>query len=491
MSNVVSLKPDSSEPQPPASIEAEQALLGAILVNNAAWGRVADFLKAEHFFEEIHARIYSVTSDLLRGGKLATPITLRTFLGEHSLGPITVPQYLARLAAEATTVINAADYGRMIVDLAIRREIIEAADKLKLSALNARPDAPPAELAISAIGVLQEIGLTAAPSNTRVDPGTAAASLIARAKRIMSREPVEGGVSTGLRDLDNDTGGFEPGTLWVMGGRPGMGKTVMATGFALKVANRGAKDIAAGALANGAMLFSLEVPERQVTARLLSDLAWRSQRPIPFGSIMRGALDEQDVWCIEEAQERLAILPLALDCASRLKIDEIRLRIRAEKARMARKGVRLGVVFIDYLKFVAASDRYRGQRVYEVGEISGALKQIAKDEDLCVVLLAQLNRALEHRDRKDRRPTLSDIRESGDLEADADVVAFIHRESYYIKQSPEYRNCEPDAMQQFIDLEHEAEIILGKTRAGPTGTIKIWCDIGCSKFTAVAGGGFV
>ncbi len=211
---------------------------------------------------------------------------------------------------------------------------------------------------------------------------------------------------------------------------------------------------------------------------MLADLAYAHRQPITFQRIMRGELAADEIWALEEARDRLTGMPLAIDVASRLTPADIRIRVRSERDRMAAKGVELKVVFIDYLKQIQASDRYKGNRVYEVGEISYSLKQLAKDEDVCVVLLAQLNRALEG--REDKRPTLSDLRESGDLEADADVVGFIHREAYYIEKSAEYRASDPEAVANLLKHRNTAELILGKNRAGPTCTVHLWCDVSCS-----------
>jgi len=490
MNNVVPITAAQPPQEPlPQSIEAEQALLGALMLNNAIFGQISSMIETEHFAEELHARIFDCAAQLIKGGRNASPVTMLGYLGDADLGQgMSLRQYLARLCAEATTIIAAPSYALTIRELADRRAMIITAQALIEQAMRSGPSVQPSSLASDAMTALHAIAVSDSRGDTRRDPGDSAAALIDRARRIMAKEIVDDGVPTGLDDLDRDTGGFQPGTLWVVGGRPGQGKTVLATGFALKVARRGARDIRDGRPAAGAMLFELEVPENQTTARLLADLAYRARRPIQFGRIMKGDIDDEDLWSLEDAQKRLAEMPLAIDIASRLSVAEISLRIRAEKERMKRRGVRLGVVFIDYLKFVKATDRYRGQRVYEVGEISGALKQLSKDEHICVVLLAQLNRLVAAHDRKDKRPTLVDLRESGDLEADADVVAFIHREAYYIKQSPEYRNNNIEAQQAFIDAEHEGEIILGKTRAGPTNTVKIWCDIGCSTFAAQARG---
>jgi replicative DNA helicase len=185
------------------------------------------------------------------------------------------------------------------------------------------------------------------------------------------------------------TGGFQPGELWINAGRPGQGKTILATVFARRVAEHGAMLLESGEQGVGALLFSLELHKDQLAARILADLAYSSDRPITYGQIMRGELHPEDLDRLEEAKERLARLPLAVDVAPALSVSEIAARVRTEKERMRKRNCRLGVVFIDYLKFIRATDRYRGLRVYEVGEITGALKQLAKLEDVCIVLLVR------------------------------------------------------------------------------------------------------
>ena len=265
------------------------------------------------------------------------------------------------------------------------------------------------------------------------------------------------------------TGGFRPGELWVLGGRPGQGKTILATSSTHKVGEHGARLIANREMGVGALLFSLELPEEQVIARLLADIAYRPRNPITFGQILRGELEEQDLERLEDARAHLGRLPLAIDVAPGLSVAEIAARVRAEKARMRKRNVQLAVVVIDYLKFVRATDRYRGLRVYEIGEITGALKQLAKAENICVVLLVQANRAVEAKDRRDRRPGMADLRDSGDIEADADVVAFIYRESIYLKQTPEFVRGETEALLAYTEAEFKGEIIVPSPAAGRQG----------------------
>ena len=460
------------------------------MIDNALFNAVASFLKPEHFTEEIHRRVFEVAASMIGQGRVASPVTLKTFLGEHDVGGATIPQYLARLVSEAPPSASGRDYARAVHDLAARRGIIEAARAVMDQAFDAPVDLQPSEMASEAIAALQAVAEETPSARTRIDPGAAAAAVLTRAKAILAGEARNESVSTGLPDLDLRTGGFRPGELWVLGGRPGQGKTILGTGFSRKIAEQGARLIDNCEKGIGALLFSLELPEEQVTARLLADIAFHPRNPITFGQIMRGELAEEDLSRIEDAAAHLSKLPLAIDVAPSLSVAEIAARVRAEKGRMLKRGVRLAVVVIDYLKFVRATDRYRGMRVYEIGEITGALKQLAKAEGVCVVLLVQANRAVESKDRRDRRPGLADLRDSGDIEADADVVGFIYREFVYIKHSPEFIRCEPDALAAFNDAQSKGEIIVAKTRSGPTGTVNIWIDAGASTFASQARGGF-
>jgi len=463
------------------NIEAEQGVLGAVMIDNSVIGPISLSLQPDDFSEEIHRRIWHFARELHQHGRPITPATLRTYLGEHDLGGMTVPQYLARLAAEALPPKLAPGMAREVRDLAARRELITVSEQIAATARDAGPGSSALMVASEAMASLQRIVEVAVDTDTRRDAAESATALVERARSIMAGEKQDDGVSTGLPDLDYATGGFQPGTLWIVAGRPRMGKTILATGFARKVASR--PNV-------GAQIFSLEVTEDQIVARLLADLAYSPRHVVTFGEIMLGSMDEAGLNAIGCARDRLAEMPLALDVAPSLSVAEIAARVRSEKTRMARRGVRLAVVLIDYMKFVRATDRYRGNRVYEVGEITRELKALAKAEGLCVVLLAQVNRAIDGRDRKDRSPGLADLRESGDLEADADVVLFIDRESVRVKQSPEYKAGDPDALDRFLELEHKADLIVAKTRVGSERTINVWFHAGASTFSSHDRGGY-
>lgn len=470
--NVVSFPNQSSRPMP-VNVELEQAVLGALIMDNSVFQAVSSILKAEHFHEPIHSRVFEVASELIIAGKVASPLTLKTFLGDHDLGGVTVPQYLARLAAASSGAGSVRDYAEFVRDLAARRSMISVASDLIEKAHDLPVSVSAASVISDATTELMAITSGEGAQDTLRDPGQSASLLIDRAIGMRDKTVADRGVTTGIPSLDKDTGGFQPGTLWIVGARPGMGKTVFATSTAIKSARSGV----------GSLIFSLEVPETQIMARILADLAYEPNRPLPFGAVIRGIdLSDQDLHRLTLAQRELARLPIRIDVASRLTVAQIVMRVRGVKKRMAEHGIRLGVVFLDYLKMIQASDRYRGNRVYEVGEISGALKQLAKDEDLCVVLLAQLNRALEGRD--DKRPSLADLRESGDLEADADVVNFIHREAYFIERSAKFKQGDPDAYEALRMAQNRMELVLGKNRAGEARTHHVWCDMGASSIAA-------
>jgi replicative DNA helicase len=460
---------------PPNNIEAEQALIGCVLMNNDVLSIVAPIVTAESFYEEVHAKIWDVIANLVSQKKTASPLTLKAYLADVDLGKdLTVAQYLARLAASSTSAMAAPSFASVIADLATRRKMIEAGHTLIAAAAQPHPGVQAAHIAGQAISALTAATETAA-KQTRRAIGDAATTVIERAKRIQSGEEKPRTVTTGVHDLDLSTGAYRPGELWLVAARPGMGKSAHAIASSRKAAQSGA----------GVMVFELELPEEQITARYLAESAYTPRRPITFGQIMRAKLDNTEMWQVEDAQKRLAVLPLVIDTAPSLTVEDIAARVRSEKAKMAKIGIVLSVVFIDQLDFVKSSGAYRGQRVHEVGEVSRGLKTLAKTEEVCIVLFCQLNRGVEGRD--DKRPSLSDLRDSGNLEQDADVVAFLYRESYYLERTTDFREGKDDALVRAADVKNKLEFILGKNRTGQTKTLDLFCDIGCSVISARGG----
>lgn len=448
--------------QLPHVLEAEQALLGAIFVNNEAFGRVSSIVRPEHFFEPLHGRIFELCEDAIRSGRAANPVTLRTKLpAELQVGGLSGPQYLARLMAEATTVINAPDYAEVVRDTWASRRVVEVSQDAARALT-----APEAEPRFTIAQMLQDLdGIRAELDHQKQGRQPIAACVSGVLERVDAIQagmmPV--GATTGLSDLDRSIGGLQPGRLVVVAGRPGMGKTIVGANIARATAQAG----------NGCAMFSLEMPSEEIGSRILSDQAFHPQFVVTSKQIYEGRLNAQEMQRVSRAANDLASYPMVIDASPSLTVGEISARARAAADTMRKSGHELRVVVIDYLKFVRASERYRGQRVYEVGEITAGLKALAKDMGICVVLLAQLNRAVEA--RSDKRPELSDLRESGDIEADADIVLLLFREAYYLKDK-----TDAESQARLAAAEDLLEIIVAKCRMGSTGTVHAYCNPGAS-----------
>jgi replicative DNA helicase len=463
----------------PHNIEAEQALLGAVLVNNEAFYRVSDFLEAKHFFEPIHQRIFELASGLIRANKLATPVTLKTFLpGDTDIAGLSVNQYLARLAAEATTIINAEDYGRTVYDLSIRRDLIAIGEDMVNLAYDAPVESTPLHHIEDAERKLYEIAETG-----RYDSGfqrfaQALTTAVDMAARAYQRDGNLSGLATGLTDLDNRMGGLQPSDLIILAGRPGMGKTALATNVAYNVAKAWAGELRADghmATVNGGIVgfFSLEMSAEQLATRIISE-----QTGIPSNKIRRGGIDESDFEKIKDVSIDLQNLPFYVDETGGLSIGQL-----AARARRLKRQRGLDLLVIDYLQLLQGSSRRANDsRVQEITEITTRLKALAKELNIPILALSQLSRQVENRD--DKRPQLSDLRESGSIEQDADVVMFVFREEYYLEnKKPREGTAEfGEWERQITDAHGKAEVIIGKQRHGPTGTVELQFDAAVTRF---------
>ncbi|WP_201833971.1 replicative DNA helicase [Microvirga zambiensis] len=482
--NALIARLETAEPQfrtPPSNIEAEQALLGAILVNNDAYYRVSDFLEAGHFIEDLHRRIYEVATSLIKAGKIATPITMKTFLGDQDLGGITVSQYLARLAAEATTVINAEDYGRTIYDLAIRRNLINIGEDIVNSAFDAPVENSPREQIEEAerrLYAIAETGRADGGFQRFSDALTAAIDMAAAAYK---REGALSGVSTGLIDLDKSLGGLQPSDLVILAGRPAMGKTSLVTNIAFNIAKAyRAEKQQDGTLktVNGGIVgfFSLEMSAEQLATRIIAE-----QSGVPSYKIRRGDMREDDFYKITEAAREMQSIPFYIDQTGGISIAQLTARARRLKRQRG-----LDILIVDYLQLLSGSSKKGENRVQELTEITTGLKALAKELSVPLVALSQLSRQVESRD--DKRPQLSDLRESGSIEQDADVVMFVYREEYYLKnKEPKPGTEEYFKWQSEMDQVHgKAEVIIGKQRHGPTGTVQLAFQADITRFTDLA-----
>ena len=453
---------------PPHNVEAEQALLGAILVNNDAFDRVSDFLRAEHFSEELHRRVFEIASQLIRAGKVATPVTMKTFLGDHDLGGVTIPQYLARLAAEATTIINAEDYGRSIYDLATRRRLIVIGEEVVNTAYDAPVDLSPREQIEEAERRLYEIA-----EQGRYDGGfqsfsSALAHAVGMAAKAYEREGKLSGISTGMKDLDHKLGGLQSSDLVIVAGRPGMGKTALATNIAFNIAQAYQSQMRPdGSLetVNGGIVgfFSLEMSSEQLATRIIAE-----QSGVPSYKIRRGDITDLEFQRISEAARQMQSVPFYIDHTGGISIAQLTARARRLKRQRG-----LDMLVVDYLQLLSGSKSKGDNRVQELTEITTGLKALAKELNVPIMALSQLSRQVESRD--DKRPQLSDLRESGSIEQDADVVMFVYREEYYLKnREPRPGSEEHLAWMSEMERAHgKAEVIIGKQRHGPTGMVEL------------------
>ena len=465
---------------PPHNVEAEQALLGAILVNNEAVDRVSSFLKPTHFYNALHARIYEAAAKLILGGKRATPITLKTFFqAEEPVGELSVPQYLGRIAANATTIINAEDYGRTIYDLAIRRELIGVGEHMVNTAYDSPIDAPPSvqiEEAEQQLFELAEFG----KYGSGFEPFSAALTdAIDMAANAYRRDGGLSGLATGFTDLDHRMGGLQPSDLIIIAGRPSMGKTALATNIAYHVAKSYKPDEDSEKALDGAVVgfFSLEMSAEQLATRIISE-----QSQIPSERIRRGRIESAEFDRIVEASQELQNLPLYIDQTGGLTVAQL-----AARARRLKRQRGLGLVVVDYLQLLSGSNRRAAEgRVQEVSEITTGLKALAKELHVPVLALSQLSRQVEQ--REDKRPQLSDLRESGSIEQDADVVLFVFREEYYLERSQPRENTDEHKQWQ-AEMEAvmgKADVIIGKQRHGPTGTVTLQFTPEYTRFSNLA-----
>jgi replicative DNA helicase len=473
----------------PHNIEAEQALLGAILVNNEAFYRVSDFLEPQHFFERMHGQIYDIAGSLIRVGKLADPITLKTHLpGDVDIAGLTVNQYLARLAAEATTIINALDYGRTIYDHFIRRSLIRIGEDMVNVAFDAPVDAVPREQIEDAEKRLYELAETGKYDGGFQPFPRALTTAVDMAARAYQRADKLSGLATGLIKLDEDLGGLQKSDLIVVAGRPGMGKTALATNIAYHISSHWQGTVRPDghmATTDGGIVgfFSLEMSAEQLATRIISE-----QTEIASNEIRRGDISPAQFDVIAAAAREMERVPLYIDETGGLSIAQL-----AARARRLKRQRGLDLLVVDYIQLLqGSSQRAKESRVQEVTEITTSLKALAKELNIPIIAISQLSRQVESRD--DKHPQLSDLRESGSIEQDADVVLFVYREEYYLKnKQPSERddkgNVRPEFFEwqrKFNETKGKAEIIIAKQRHGPTGTVEVHFEGKVTRFANLA-----
>jgi replicative DNA helicase len=469
----------------PHNLEAEQALLGAILVNNEAFHRVSEFLKAEHFFEPVHARIYQACADRIGRGQLADAKALfHLFDEDEALRELDGARYLARLARAAETIINAPGFAQIIHDLAVRRGLIGLGEEMVIRAYDPQaPESAEQQIELAEHGLYELAQEGEANTGFRTFPTvlTSAVNLIESAYHKVGEVT---GVPSQLESLDRILGGLQPSDLLILAGRPSMGKTALAVTIAANAAAQKAAGPDAERLKSENYtvgIFSLEMSAEQLAMRLLS-----AEAQIPSDELRRGKLDETAWQQVVRASQALTARPMFIDDTPALSVAALRSR-----ARRLKRTSGLSLLVVDYLQLMRGSGAYAGNnRVQEISEITQSLKAIAKELDIPVLALSQLSRAVES--REDKRPLLSDLRESGSIEQDADVVMFVYREEYYLERSaPQQREGEAlDKFQQrhrdWLDrcdrAHNRADIIIAKQRNGPIGTVQVQFDPSFGRF---------
>ncbi|MEY4463061.1 MAG: hypothetical protein RLZZ81_32 [Pseudomonadota bacterium] len=458
----------------PYNTQAEQMLLGAILTNNELLSYVSEFLRLEHFFEPIHQKIYNAIEKINEKGLIATPITLRSMLTHDELfKEMEETEYLAKLITMSMMVINPVDYGKIIYDLAIKRNLINIGEEVVNNAYNSSLEVEAKEQIEHAEAKLYDLASEGLNEKSFTKIGISISESLASINRAMKNNDHVIGISTGLLDLDNKLFGFHNSDLVILAGRPSMGKTAFAINLALNACNNmRLKNIRDNQEIQSVGFFSLEMSSEQLTTRLLSMCA-----EIDSTSLRTGILGEEKYNRLRKEANTLSELQFFIDDTPALSISAIRTRAR----RMKRKH-NLGILFIDYLQLIRGASKSEN-RVSEISEITQGLKAIAKELNIPVIALSQLSRAVEL--REDKKPMLSDLRESGTIEQDADIVMFIYREEYYLtRKEPAAGDVKhAEWLDKLNKVYNIADIIVAKHRNGPVGNVPLYYDSQYSKFS--------
>ena len=471
-----------SVPSMPHNLEAEQALLGSLMFDNAVFERLSDRLRGSHFYEPFHQRLFDAIEDHIRQGLLAEPtILMERFKQDPAFQEFGGLRYLADLVDRAPPAANAPDYARVVYDLALRRDLIRIGGDIIKEAPN--PETPADEQIEQAEQTLYSLAETGKPSSGFVSFSQALSGAVEMAAEAYQREGKLAGLATRLDDLDQKLGGLHPSDLLILAGRPSMGKTALATNIAFNVARNyrweptpdgGRKTVDGGVVA----FYSLEMSAEQLAMRILADASGVSS-----DKLRKGEIDASDFGKIREAAIEIGESPLYIDATGGLSISKLAARAR----RLKRMEHGLDLIVVDYLQLVTTGDG-GGQknRVQEVSEITGGLKALAKELNVPIIALSQLSRQVEA--REDKRPQLSDLRESGSIEQDADCVMFVSRESYYLgRAEPREGTEEHLKWQEDMDrLQHQAEVVIGKQRHGPIGIVKLAFDANTTRFGNLA-----
>jgi replicative DNA helicase len=476
---------DTERPSPPHNLPAEAAILGGILYDNQAYQAIAEILQADDFYAPAHRLVFAESARLIQMGRIADGITLREqFEQKEQLAEIGGARYLANLLDSAAFGPEVKDYARMVRELAIRRELIQAAGEIQTRAIRPEREDTGAGLIEEAERQLYRIAERGSNAKGFSSFTEAINEAIRVAEAAYKRGGKIAGITTGLRDLDEQLGGMHRSDLIILAGRPSMGKTSLATNIAYNAASRyryekledGSRRTTDGAIVG---FFSLEMSREQLATRILSE-----RTGISSHRVRQGDLTKQDYENLVEATRQLESLKLFIDDTGGISIGEL-----TSRARRLYRSEGLDLLVIDYLQLITTSSANANtNRVQEITQITTALKALAKELNVPILALSQLSRAVEQ--REDKRPQLSDLRESGSIEQDADIVMFVYREEYYrARAEPTPDSSDPASNEKWLawrkrmdEIYGLAEIIIGKQRHGPIGTVKLAFDSRVTRF---------
>ncbi len=444
----------------PSNIEAEQHLLGSVLVNNDIIDEIANIINSEKFYDPIHLKIYEVIESLNSKGMIANPITLKNYFEKNQgLDDVGGVEYLVKLTRFSSSVKQAIDYAKVVHENYVKRELIQISQHLKDETLSSDEDKSSDLIIEDTEKSLFDLAERGSFAQSFMKFNLALDQSISMAEQAMKNDQGIVGVPTGLTDLDEKLGGLHKSDLVIIAGRPSMGKTALAT----NIAYHAAKNIQLRSSKSSVAFFSLEMSSEQLSTRILSE-----QSRIKSNDIRRGKATEEELSRYIETSRDIYDLPLYIDETPAITISTL-----SNRARRIKRLFGLSLIVVDYIQLMRTSSKRNDGRVQEISEITQGLKALAKELSVPVLALSQLSRAVEQRD--DKKPLLADLRESGSIEQDADVVLFVFREEYYEeKKQPKLGSIEHAEWQsKMSDIAGLAEILIGKQRHGPTGNIQV------------------
>ena len=451
----------------PNNIEAEQSVIGSILVSNEIFDEISLIISNINFYDPMHQKIFSAIESLIYKGMLANPITLKNYF-EDEKDDLDVPEYLVKITKFSSSPRQATEYSKIIYDMFVRRELIKISeqtiDTAKLNDLNTNGQ----NIIENSERLLFDLAEKGSFNSSLIKFDEAMRQTIEMASAAYKNEEGIVGVPTGLRDLDDRLGGLHKSDLIIIAGRPGMGKTALATNIAFNAAQKLQDNGRKSCIA----FFSLEMSSEQLSTRILAE-----QSRIKSNDIRRGRISNEQFDKFLETSKNISELPLFIDETPAITISSL-----SNRARRIKRIHGLDMIIVDYIQLMRGTFNYKDGRVQEVSEITQGLKAIAKELSIPVVALSQLSRQVEQRDNK--KPQLSDLRESGSIEQDADVVMFVYRESYYLEnKEPKPATVEHAEWQaKMNEVSNLAELIIGKQRHGPTGNVFLEFEAMFTKF---------